>query len=100
MNGFPVRVIPEWVLERWILVAYLIINWRLAELGKQIEIRPEEGFFKVVAQHLNAYIQDGVMPPEDIAQAILNLADDQLAGKPMTLRAGDYIAIQNHLRRG
>jgi len=95
-----VYVVPEWILERWILVAYLIINWRVKDLAERIQVRPERDFYEVAAKHLRAYVQEGVMPPEDVASAILNLADDYMAGRPMNLRAGDYIAIQNHLRRG
>ncbi|MFB0546563.1 MAG: hypothetical protein ACETWB_06605 [Anaerolineae bacterium] len=94
-----VNVVPEWILERWILVAYLIINWRAKELAERIQVRPGKEFYGVVAEHLRAYVQEGVMPPDDIAPAILNLADDYMAGRPMNLRAGDYIAIQNHIRR-
>jgi hypothetical protein len=38
------------------------------------------------------------MPPEAIAPAILNMADDVMAGRQVSLRAGDYIAIQNFAR--
>ena len=43
-------------------------------------------------------MQEGVTPPEDIASAIMNIADDLMSGRDITLRAGDYIAIQNHVR--
>ena len=93
------NVIPEWVFERWILVAYLIVNWRMKNLRNSAQVRPDKVFFGVVAKHLASYIQHGKMPPEDIAAPILNLADDYMSGRKMTLRAGDYIAIQNHIRR-
>ena len=92
------RVLPEWILERWIIVAYLVINGGGNGVAKLIEIKPESRFYKVLAENLDAYIHDGVMPPDDIAPAILNLADDYLAGNQMNLRAGDYISIQKHLR--
>ena len=95
---FDFRLMPDWILERWILVAYLIINWRLAKT-KQPRIRPDKAFYKEVAKHLSAYIFDGKKPPAGIEAAIMNLADEYLGGKKMTLRAGDYIAIQNHLRQ-
>lgn len=100
MERFALHIVPEWIIERWILVAYLIINWRVKDLAERIQVRPEKGFYEVVAKHLRAYVQEGVMPPDDIAPAILNIADDYMAGRSMNLRAGDYIAIQNHLRRG
>ena len=94
----PISVIPKWVLERWILVAYLIINWDIGRLRKQIEIQPDERFFEVIQSHVDAYVNQGEMPPDEIASTILNLADDHMAGRAMNLRAGDYIALQNFLR--
>jgi hypothetical protein len=93
-------VVPDWVIPRWVKVAYLIINWRVKDLADRIQLSPEARFYDVMAKHLRAYVQDGVMPPADIAPAILNLADDYMNGREMNLRAGDYIAIQNHLRAG
>lgn len=96
---FDFRIIPEWVLERWILVAYLIVNWHMKDLQNKAKIQPDRRFYRVVAKYLASYIQDGKMPPHDIAAAILNLADDYMSDRKMCLRAGDYIAIQNHIRR-
>jgi hypothetical protein len=61
-----------------------------------INITPE--FEAVTFRYAQAYLEKGDMPPADIAPAILNMADDLLAGRQVTVRAGDYIAIQNHLR--
>ncbi len=49
--------------------------------------------------YAKAYIEKGEMPPADIAPAILNMADDYLAGRQVAIRAGDYIAIHNHMRK-
>ena len=92
------QIINDWVLERWILVAYLIINWDLGHLAEFVKIRPEREFYEVTAKWLNAYVNQNEMPPDDIAPAILNMADDYMAGRQINLRAGDYIAIQTHLR--
>lgn len=98
MNHYEFKVIPNWVIERWIKVAYLIINWRVKGLSDRILVSPERSFYDLTSKYLRAYIDDGEMPPEDIAPAILNMADDYIAGREMNLRAGDYIAIQNHMR--
>jgi len=39
------------------------------------------------------------MPPEEIAGPILNLADDFMNGREMTLKTGDYIALHNFMRK-
>jgi len=49
---------------------------------------------------MNAYLHDGKMPPAEIAPAIMNLIDDQKSGRDMALRAGDYISLQNYMRKG
>jgi len=101
-NRYRVFSVADWILERWWRVAYLIIGpdgFLKQEWRKLIDIRPNARFEKLVADHLQAYIKEGVMPPDDIAPAILNLADDFMAGREITMRAGDYIALQNHLRQ-
>lgn len=98
LERFDVQLIPDWILERWILVAYLIINWRAKDLAERIQVAPDKKFFSVVAKYMRSYLKDGVVPPDDIAPAILNIADDYMAGNSLNLRAGDYIAIQNHVR--
>lgn len=91
------QYLPEWILEKWILVAYLMVDWR-SEWAKEVKTKPSKQFYSVLAKHMTAYLRHGKKPPADIAATIMNLTDDYLAGKQMTLRAGDYIAVQNHLR--
>jgi hypothetical protein len=91
-------VFPEILIPRWILVAYLIINWRMKDIAEQIKVKPSREFYSTVARHLGAYLVRDIMPPEEISGAILNLADDYMANRPMNMRAGDYIASQNFMR--
>jgi hypothetical protein len=92
---YPWRIKP---LDRWILVAYLILNERMQDLVDKYRFKPGKEFYNTVAQYLGAYIVKKTMPPKEIASAILNLADDFLGNRPMTLRAGDYIDIQNFIK--
>lgn len=97
-----VRVnIPAWIIERKIEVPYLVINGEPLEkeFGDAIQTVPGKNFYELIAKHMNVYLQEGVMPPAEIAPAIMNLIDDYKAGRKMALRAGDYIALQNHLRK-
>jgi hypothetical protein len=55
-------------------------------------------FNDFVLKYVNAYTSDGKMPPVEIAGAILNIADDLLSGREPTLKAGDYITIQNYMQ--
>jgi len=83
------------MFERGCGVCYLIVvdKFKFDEI-----VNPSEDFFKYVTDQVTAYVVDGVMPPKEIAGAILNLGDDILSGKTPSIRAGDYIAIQSHLR--
>jgi hypothetical protein len=100
MNKIKVAI-PAWILERKIIMMYLIINEDfIKEFSDIVQAAPEKKFYESVAKHVNAFLQDGVMPPAEIAPAIMNLVDDFKAGRDMTLRAGDYISLQNYLRKG
>ncbi len=86
--------------------------WRFAYLIPDVfRHHPElqDGFVKalegqdkalntVIESHVRAYIEKGTMPPEGIAAPILNIAEDVAAGRQVTIRAGDYIALQNFAR--
>lgn len=91
--------IPEWIMRRWCVACYLVINWRIKDLVERIKVEPGKEFYQVTAQYLYDYAYNDKMPPDDIAPTIMNLAEDFLAGKPVSFRAGDYIAVQNHIRK-
>ena len=90
--------IPEWIVERWCVACYLVINWKIADLIRQIEFKPDKNFYQLTAKYLYDYAHKDKMPPEDIAPTILNLAEDYISGNPVKFRTGDYIAMQNHVR--
>lgn len=94
--------IPSGLILRWRKMAGLLAGpagWRRRGPAALIPIRPDERFDRFVKQEVAAYVEWGRLPAGDVAPGILHLADDVLAGREPTLRAGDYIAIQNHLRR-
>jgi len=64
---------------------------------KDLEKRDSE-FNKFVKTNLEAYINKGKMPADNIAGPIINLAEDLMAGRDLVIRAGDYIALQNAMR--
>jgi hypothetical protein len=94
----PVGEIIDAIGERWCVVCYLIINWRIDELKKFAEWRIPTDVYKELAEHLHAYLYKDKMPPDEIASTILNIADDFVRGDQVKLRAGDYIALQNFAR--
>jgi hypothetical protein len=55
-------------------------------------------FLKEVQTHTKALLLNEKEPPEAIAGAIRNFADDIAAGREVTVRAGDYIAVQNYIK--
>lgn len=94
----PIQVIKEAIEKRWCLACYLIINWRIRDLVERAQWEVPKEFYSEVAQHLYAYVYEDKMPPEQIAQTIMNVAEDFISGKPVQFRAGDYIAVQNYVR--
>lgn len=75
-------------------VKYLVvIDWHHDKISDVLTAQPSEEFNTFVMKTLQSYL-DGKMPPAAIVSPIMNLAEDHLAGREMTLRAGDYIALQ------
>ena len=90
----------ETILDRRVWVYYLIIVDRLADRFRDvIEARPDAHFFQELNQHVQAYVKEGKAPPDAIASAVMNVADDVLAGRDVQLKAGDYIALQTFMRK-
>lgn len=78
------------------VVMYLVIIDQLVkkEAGL-LKTRATEQFFSMVHEHVMAYVLEGKEPPAQIAGAVMNIADDVMAGREVEIRAGDYIALMN-----
>lgn len=97
----PVFIQRESILDRRIWVYYLIIVEQAAQkFGELLQARPDERFYETFSKHVQAYVKEGKAPPKAIETPVLNAADDYMAGRDITLRAGDYIAVQNYIRGG
>jgi len=95
----PVFIQREIILDRRVWVYYLIIVDKLRhQFDKLLEARPDENFFTTFSKHVEAYAKEGQAPPKAIETAVMNAADDYMAGRDITLRAGDYISVQNFIR--
>ena len=92
--------IPEWIIKRWMIIAYLIFNPDVKDILARFKVEPSAKFHATVTKYLNEYLYQNKMPPDEIAPAILNMADDLMAGREMHLRAGDYIMIEGFTRQG
>jgi hypothetical protein len=84
-----------WKRKYWLM--YLVIADDFFD-KHQINVNVTPEFEAATFKYAKAYIEKGEMPPADIAPAILNMADDFMAGRQVAVRAGDYIAVHNHLR--
>lgn len=84
--------------QHWCKVSYLIINFNLGDLVKLGERELPATFSKEMARHVYGYIYENKMPPAEIQQTVLNVSEDLMAGRPVQLRAGDYIAAQKFFR--
>jgi hypothetical protein len=90
---------PTIIEDRRLWIMYLTSPIEGLRKGwlKLVEIPPNEEFYSVVSTHVKAYMK-GEAPPDSIASAILNIADDIASGRDVIIRAGDYISIQNFMR--
>ncbi|MDY6857445.1 MAG: hypothetical protein SWO11_22620 [Thermodesulfobacteriota bacterium] len=78
---------------------YLVIIEKMIErYAGVMKVRPSEKFFSMVHEVVMNHVIDKEEPPEQIRTAVLNVADDMMAGRDVTLRAGDYIALMDYAR--
>lgn len=85
-------------LNRKDWVKYLVlVNWHAQQLGDVIQKTPDTAFSKFVEKQVDQYLK-GKKPHASIESAIVNIADDHISGREVIIRAGDYIALQNHFR--
>lgn len=89
--------VEEWVLRHKLIVAYLYPP-PIDQIGI-VKIRPDDKFYRVLADELNSYITNGKQPAAEIAQTVYNMADDFFNNRPITLKTGDYISVQGYLRK-
>ena len=81
------------------VVMYLVIvDQMVARRSDLLKFKPEEKFFDVIRDHVMAYAMEGVEPPEQIAAAVMNIADDMMSGRETVIRAGDYITLMDYSR--
>ena len=78
---------------------YLIINYLSKDKLKYTEIQPDRSFYIEVSKIVESYMRQGIEPPQEIATAIYNIADDITTGRDVVLKMGDYISLQGFLRR-
>jgi hypothetical protein len=82
---------PQWVMYHPVPEIEIIEG--------KIPAQPSKEFYQVVVDHANAYLFERKEPPAEIAAAIKNIADDHLSERTPVIRAGDYISLQNFIRK-
>lgn len=91
-----VEMSPEYVIrkgERY----YLLPPFSKVLEGPVVDIT-DKRFGDFVAKHVNDYLRGEAIPLE-IQAPIINAAEEFMAGKNLTFRAGDYIALQKHFNK-
>ena len=82
------------------VVMYLvIIDKMLMKYRDVMKVRPTEKFFNMVQEQVMNHVIDGEELPMEIHSAIMNVADDMMAGREVTLHAGDYVSLMNFARK-
>ena len=90
--------LKEPLIKRKDWVKYLVlVNWHTKELGEALQQKLDARFGKLLEEQLENYLA-GKKPPAAISTAILNIADQHLSGGEITLRTGDYIALQSYFK--
>lgn len=81
---------------------YLTDLWfteRLADkYVKLVQTEPVKGFYEFIAENMNAVLDGKEIAPE-IEPAILNMLDDRMNHRRITIRTGDYIALQKQFQQ-
>jgi hypothetical protein len=97
------RILTAVNIPWWWRVAYLVPDPFLRDAAAQENFAnfasgKDKSFNNAVESHVSAYLEKGTMPPAAIVGPVLNIAEDITAGRQVTLRAGDYIALQTFVR--
>lgn len=89
------------ILDRKHWIMYLIPPpFHISELKEVFTGGRINPVTEVINTYTKAYMVENKEPPEQIAAAIHNFADDIASGREVVVRAGDYIAINNFIRAG
>jgi hypothetical protein len=84
------------IIDRKDWVKYLVlVNWHARKLGDIFEAAADAKFTAFVEDQVQRYMS-GKKPHAAIESAVMNIADDYVCGRNVTLKAGDYIALRNH----
>ncbi|MCE1273879.1 MAG: hypothetical protein HGB01_00740 [Chlorobiaceae bacterium] len=92
----PMRLLLK--LDPSVVMYLVIIDKLLANRADLLRVKPSEKFFDMVREQVIAHLSESAEPPKEIAGAIMNISDDLMAGREVTLRAGDYIALMSYAK--
>jgi hypothetical protein len=91
--------IPEtaWRITKGSEVMYLTDLWFTRHLADKyvelVQAEPTREFYQFIADNMNAVL-DGEQIADEIEPVVMNLIDDRMNNRPMSLRTGDYIVLQ------
>ncbi len=88
----------RFIFDPSVIMYLIVIDKMLMKYRDMIKVRPTEKFFNMVHEQVMNHVIDGEEPPTQIHSAIMNIADDMMSRRDVTLRAGDYIALMNYAR--
>jgi hypothetical protein len=98
-----VRVeLPEIIIHWDDRIKYLIYPDLHSKVfdDKMVETMVDKKFTDHINKLVTSYLLKKAEPPAESASVVMNLADDYLSGRAPVIRAGDYITMQNYLRKG
>ncbi|MGD0278128.1 MAG: hypothetical protein ABSC11_02350 [Smithella sp.] len=81
------------------IVMYLVYpNWDQFMYRDDMLKVKGDAFQRFVQESVHSYVQGDKLDPA-IQTSIMNIADDVLAGREATIRAGDYIALMGYAKK-
>jgi hypothetical protein len=81
-------------------VMYLqVVDSVIKDHADLLRVKPTEQFFSWLEKEVGSYVSTGKLPASEIATPIMNMADDIGAGRDVSLRAGDAMALMSYARK-
>jgi hypothetical protein len=91
-------VLGKHLIPWWWRVAYKIPAPTGDKWKDVINMKMDDHFNEVVTGYIKDCFADKKLPA-DIETTIYNLSNDLMNGRELTIRTGDYIALQNHIKQ-
>ena len=85
-------------IDRGVQMYLVVIDQMLLNYAEIFKARTTERFESIVQELVMDHVAYGKEPPDEVFTAVVNIADDMMAGRDVTIRSGDYISLMTYAR--